>query len=212
MFLPREKKFFGLYEALVEKIIEAVTFLEKLQRDYSNLPQVAQDLNKLEDEADEIVHQIINQLLYDHTRVTEEKGDIRHFAQTMDNIIDFIEKAVNRLYIYRVKSFPGIFSEILPLLKESVQQIKIGVCSLRNIRKNEKVLADCCIRINDLENEADQIHRNWLAKIMTNNYRNLEHFQSFSALKEIIDILEYTVDECEDVANILETFRLKGGS
>ena len=30
------------------------------------------------------------------------------------------------------------------------------------------------------------------------------------ALKEIIDTLEYTVDQCEDVANVLETFQLKG--
>ena len=30
-------------------------------------------------------------------------------------------------------------------------------------------------------------------------------------IKEIVDILEDTMDNCEDVANILETFRLKGG-
>ena len=30
-------------------------------------------------------------------------------------------------------------------------------------------------------------------------------------LKEIVEILEDTMDQCEDVANIMETFRLKGG-
>lgn len=211
-FLPREKKFFDLYEALADKIIEAVNFLDRLEKDYSQLPQIAKDLNDLEDEADTICHQIVFNLHYDHTRVTEEKGDIRFFVHNMDNIIDGIEKAVNRLYIYRIANLPPGFEEFLPLLKEATQQIKTGVRCLRNINKNDKELADSVIKINDLENTADQINRKWLAKIMDGEYQKVEDFKKMMAVKEIIDYLEYTMDQCEDVANVLETFRLKGGS
>ena len=210
MFLPKGKKFFDLYEKLAEKITQAVSFLEKLDKNYLALPQITQELNKLEDEADEIVHQVVEDLLYDHTRVTEEKGDIRFFVHNMDNVIDSIEKAVNRLYIYRVKNLPQAFSDFLPFLKEAARQIEMGVKALRNIRKNDKILADCCVKINDLEDEADEINRKWLAKIVGNNYADVDDFKKTLAIKEIIDLLEYAMDQCEDVANILETFRLKG--
>ena len=210
MFLPRAKKFFDLYEKLAEKIVQSVAFLESLVKDYSTLPQVAQKLNYLEDEADKIVHQVVEELLYDPTRVTEEKGDIRFFVHNMDNVIDSIEKAVNRLYIYRIKNLPQPLTEFLPFLKEAVNQIEIGVKSLRNIRKNDKILADCCIRINDLEDEADEINRKWLAEIVGTNFSNVEDFKKTLAVKEIVELLEYAMDQCEDVANILETFRLKG--
>jgi len=210
MFLPKEKNFFDLYEKLAEKIKESVEYLEQLTKDYSTLPQVAQKLNNLEDEADSIVHQIVEELLYDHTRVTEEKGDIRFLVHNMDNVIDSIEKAVNRLYIYRVKNIPQALYDFLPYLKEAAKQIEIGVKSLRNIRKNDKILAECCVRINDLEDEADEINRKWLAKIVGTNFSSIEDFKKTLAIKEIIDLLEYAMDQCEDVANILETFRLKG--
>ncbi len=210
MFLPKEKNFFDLYEKLAEKIKESVEYLEQLTKDYSTLPQVAQKLNNLEDEADSIVHQIVEELLYDHTRVTEEKGDIRFLVHNMDNVIDSIEKAVNRLYIYRVKNIPQALYDFLPYLKEAANQIEIGVKSLRNIRKNDKILAECCVRINDLEDEADEINRKWLAKIVGTNFSSVEDFKKTLAIKEIIDLLEYAMDQCEDVANILETFRLKG--
>jgi len=195
---------------LAEKIKESVEYLEQLTKDYSTLPQVAQKLNNLEDEADSIVHQIVEELLYDHTRVTEEKGDIRFLVHNMDNVIDSIEKAVNRLYIYRVKNIPQALYDFLPYLKEAANQIEIGVKSLRNIRKNDKILAECCVRINDLEDEADEINRKWLAKIVGTNFSSIEDFKKTLAIKEIIDLLEYAMDQCEDVANILETFRLKG--
>lgn len=210
-FLPKEKKFFDLYEALAEKIIQAVRYLEQLKENYGQLPQIAENLKRLEDEADAICHQIVSQLHYDHTRVTEEKGDIRFFVHNMDNIVDGIEKAVNRLYIYRVDSLPSVFGEFLPLLKEATQQIKIAVVNcLKNLSKNDQVLADCCIKINDLENKADKVNREWLAKIINGEYPEAKDFKRVIAIKEIVDLLEYTMDQCEDVANVLETFRLKG--
>ncbi len=210
MFLPREKNFFDLYEKLAEKIIEGVELLEEITRNYSKLPEAAKNLNKLENEADEIVHQVIENLYYDHTRVTEEKGDIRFLVHNMDNVIDAIEKAVNRLNIYRIKDLPPTLPKFVPYLKKAAGEIKRGVKALRNIRKNDAILADCCVKINDMENEADRVHREWLSKIVGESTSDIEDFKETLAIKEIIEALEYAMDQCEDVANILETFRLKG--
>lgn len=210
MFLPKEKKFFDLYEALANKIIEAVDFLEELGKDYNQLPRITKKLDDLENEADEIVHKIINELLYDHTRVTEEKGDIRFFVHNMDNVIDGIQKAVNRLTLYNIKTFPPVIAEFTDILKETAQEIEKAIICLRNLNKNHCSVTKHCIRINDLENEGDRVNRKWLQEIMLQPIKTPDDVRRVMALKEIIDTLEYTIDQCEDVANVLETFQLKG--
>lgn len=210
MFLPREKKFFNLYEDLARKIKESVGLLEMLEKDYSQLTQLTIKLDIIENEADEIVHKIMNDLLYDHTRVTEEKGDIRFFAHNMDNVIDGIQKAVNRLSLYNIKDLPPVIKEFTAILKETAEEIEKGIRYLRVLHKNGKDLIICCIRINELENQGDKVNRKWLQKIMMQPIKTANDVRYVIALKEIIDILEYALDQCEDVANVLETFHLKG--
>ncbi len=210
MFLPKEKKFFHLYNDLADKIVESALLLEALGEDYSHLQEIAKKLDKVESQADKIVHKIMNDLLYDHTRVTEEKGDIKFFAHNMDNVIDSIEKAVNRLCVYKIDFFPKGVAEFVPILKQSAKEIKKAVECLPNMRKNQEKLAKYCVKINQLENKADQVNRKWLEAVLSQPVKNANDMRQIIALKEIIDMLEYAMDQCEDVANILETFRLKG--
>ena len=131
--LPKEKKFFDLYEAMADKIIESVELLEKLEKDYSELPKIARELDILENEADEIVHSVIRDLLYDHTRVTEEKGDIKFLIYNMDNIVDCIDKTASRLLIYQIKNIPQAAIDFAVYLKQAAQEIKTGIGCLREI-------------------------------------------------------------------------------
>jgi uncharacterized protein Yka (UPF0111/DUF47 family) len=225
VFLPHDKKFFDLFEDLADKAVETAQLLVDLGADYrsseplslnsdsrsSSLLQIREQLNVLEEEGDTIVHQIIQGLFYDHTRVTEEKGDVRYFAHNLDNVIDGVEKAVARLAFTPRPTIPEPVSEFAPIILETTKEIKNAVCCLRDIRHSEIPLEECCIRINELENEADKLNRKWLKILMTTPTDDPNEVLTRLLLKEIVDILEDTMDNCEDVANILETFRLKGG-
>ena len=225
MFLPHDRKFFDLFEDLADKAVEASQLLVDLGTEYrsstpfslssdsrsSNLSQVREKLKVLEDEGDSVVHQIIQNLFYDHTRVTEEKGDIRYFAHNLDNVIDGAEKAVARLAFTQRPSIPESVSEFAPIILEASLEIRKAVGCLRDIKHEEVTLEECCIRINELENEADTTNRKWLKILMTTPTESPNEVLERMLLKEIVDILEDTMDQCEDVANILETFRLKGG-
>jgi hypothetical protein len=212
-FLPKEKKFFDLFEALAEKAMEAAHLLKELEQDYSNakVVQISEELGVLEDAADDVVHQIITGLFYDHTRVTEEKGDIRYFAHNLDNVVDGVDKAVNRLTFARTETLPQAVKEFSAVIMEAAEEIEKGVICLRDMKREEKTLARCCIYINELEEKADKLNRKWLKKLLTVPPKDFEQMLNVYVLKEIIDILEDTMDQCEDVANILDTFRVKGG-
>lgn len=211
VFLPRENKFFDLFEELADKAVEAADLLVDLGTKYSVLPQISEQLRMLEEEADSIVHQIIQGLYYDHTRVTEEKGDIRYFAHNLDNVIDGIEKAVVRLSFAQRQEVPESVIEFSPIIKEASEEIRTAVRCLRDLKCEEKTLETSCIRINELENDADKINRKRLRILMTTPVKDPNELLDRLLLKEIVEILEDTMDQCEDVANIMETFRLKGG-
>ena len=215
VFLPHDKKFFELFEALAGKAVDAARLLVELSNDYSMLSEVSIRLGILEEEADSIVHAIIEELFFDHTRVTEEKGDIRYFAHNLDNVIDGIEKAVSRLTFTQAPTStptpPEPVVEFAPVIMEASEEICAAVRCLRDMRCEEGSLEAHCIRINELENEADEINRRWLRKLMTTPTKSSDEVLERLLLKEIVEILEDTMDQCEDVANILETFRLKGG-
>lgn len=225
VFLPHDKKFFDLFEGLADKTVEAAQLLVDLGNDSrssafvslspdsrsSSLSQISEKLEILEEEGDMLVHQIIQGLFYDHTRVTEEKGDIRYFTHNLDNVIDCVEKAVARLAFTKKPTTPEPVIEFAPVILETTLEIRKAVGYLRDIRHNELTLEECCIRINELENEADKLNRKWLRILMTTPVDYPNEVLDRMLLKEIVDILEDTMDNCEDVANILETFRLKGG-
>ena len=225
LFLPHTKKFFDLFEELADKAVEASQLLVDLGAEYrsstpfllspdyrsSSLLQIRERLKILEEEADSVVHQIVQELFYDHTRVTEEKGDIRYFAHNLDNVIDGVEKAVTRLAFTQRPTIPEPVSEFAPIILEATQEIKKAVSCLRAIGRKELIVENCCIRINELENKADKINRKWLKILMTTPVENPNEVLERLLLKEVVEILEDIMDNCEDVANILETFRLKGG-
>lgn len=211
VFLPRENKFFDLFEELADKAVEAADLLVDLGIKYSDLPQISEQLRMLEEDADSIVHQIIQGLYYDHTRVTEEKGDIRYFAHNLDNVIDGIEKAVVRLSFSQKQEVPESVTEFSPIIKEASEEIRTAVHCLRDLKCEENTLEACCIRINELENEADKVNRKRLRILMTTPVEDPNELLDRLLLKEIVEILEDTMDQSEDVANIMETFRLKGG-
>jgi uncharacterized protein Yka (UPF0111/DUF47 family) len=211
VFLPRDKKFFDLFEELADKAVEAAGLLVDLGTNYSALPQISEQLRMLEEDADSIVHQIIQGLYYDHTRVTEEKGDIRYFAHNLDNVIDGVEKAVVRLSFTQRQEAPESVTDFSPIIKEASEEIRTAVKCLRALKCEESILEACCIRINELENEADKVNRKRLRILMTTPVEDPNELLDRLLLKEIVEILEDTMDQCEDVANILETFRLKGG-
>ncbi|MGC9443663.1 MAG: DUF47 domain-containing protein [Candidatus Methanospirareceae archaeon] len=227
VFLPHEKKFFDLFEELADTTVEAAQLMLDLSAEYqpedaatpslnqdsrsSNLMEIREQLKVIEQEGDAIVHHIIQGLFYDHTRVTEEKGDIRYFAHNLDNVIDGVEKAVARLAFSQRPLTPEPVNEFAPIILETANEIKKAVCCLRDIRRSEVTLEESCIRINELENEADKVNRKWLKRLMTTPTESPNEVLERLLIKEIVDILEDTMDNCEDVANILETFRLKGG-
>ena len=83
--------------------------------------------------------------------------------------------------------------------------IEGGVRLLRDLRRHEEILRQC-VRINQLENEADQVMREALGKLFANANANAIDVIKW---KDLYEHLELATDKCEDVANVIETVLVK---
>jgi len=196
---------------LVAKLITSYKFFKSINS--SNIRKVSIQVKEVEEKADTIVHEIYEELLCDHTRVTEEVSDIRYFVKKIDDIIDEIEEVIWRLMAWSQLGYDLVdvriyFDDFLELIGKCVNSINVATeCSSNFLKYNDTIL-ECIKKINEYENKGDVLYRKSLLSIMSKEYQ--EEKQRILLL-EIVKRLERILDNAEDIADMLDTFRLKGG-
>jgi len=202
-FLTRRDKFFDLFEALADKIEEGGKLFEEIVNNYEHSEQKLSKLKEVEHEADTITHDIYHNL--HNTFITPfDREDIYALASKMDTILDLIESAAVRMYLYKIKRLTKEIAELARILNESITQIRKIVYSVRN-KQDAKMILGLCVVINTLENEADQVLRTAMMRLFENEKDPIELIK----LKEIIQTTETATDVCEDVSNVIEGIILK---
>ncbi|CAM5730779.1 hypothetical protein SHIRM173S_10931 [Streptomyces hirsutus] len=130
-----------------------------------------------------------------------DREDIYNLASSLDDIMDFMEEAVDLVVLYKVEELPkGVDQQIEVLVRAA----ELTAEAMPNLRTMDS-LTEYWIEINRLENEADQIHRKLLAHLFSGKYDAIEVLK----LKQIVDVLEEAADAFEHVANTVETIAVK---
>lgn len=203
--IPREEKFFDLFEELAEKIEEGVKFFLAMVEKYDYSAENIARLKQIEHEADIITHTTYEKM--HKTFLTPlDREDIYALVNKMDSVIDMIEAAAMRLHLYKVKDVSEAIIELAKILDKSVNKIKIIVHGMRDM-KNARRILDACVEINTLENDGDVVLRMTIAQLFEQEKDIFELIK----WKEIYERLEEAIDVCEDVSNIAEGIVLKHG-
>jgi len=202
--MPREPKFFDLFEKSVANVAKAAKELADFLEDYTNVPLKVARITELEHEGDAITHQIMEQL--HRTFVTPlDREDIALLTERLDDVLDFIEDAANAMLLYRIEQPTTRAREMAAILVTMTSELVVAVPLLRNRSKMKEIL-EHCVEINRLENEADAIIRHALTELFDNM-----PIADVIKWREIYEHLETAADKGEDVANVLEGVVLKHG-
>ncbi len=203
--IPRDEQFYELFEELADKIQEGgKVFLEILNNYEYSEPKVVK-LKEIEHEADTITHRTYERM--HKTFLTPiDREDIYALVNKMDSVLDMIEAAAVRMYLYKIKKPTDEILAMSKVLEKAVAGIKVIVYGLKD-KKNPKKILETCVEINTLENEGDYILRTAVARLFENEKDAIELIK----LKEICERIEEALDICEDVSNIVEGIVLKHG-
>ena len=202
--VPREPKFFDLFEKSVANVVCATRELATLFEEFDNIPQRVSRITELEHQGDFITHQILEEL--HSTFVTPlDREDIALLADRLDDMLDFMEDAANALQLYRIEKPTKQSQEMATILVKMADQLVEAMPLIRK-RSQMKKIREMCVEINRLENEADHIVRLAMAEL----FDNMETHDLIK-WREIYGHLEDAADKAEDVANVLEGVVLKHG-
>lgn len=201
--LPREQKFFDLFDQVAEKVVLGAEALEEALADYGRLAETCQQVRDLEHQSDELVHETMDRL--NNTFVTPlDREDIVTLAHVLDDVLDYTESSLDRMLLYNIQSPVPLSLEMAKVLVRATQQIRQGVTGLRNFGDIRGIL-DPCVRINELENQGDSLNRQALRDLFNSNYDPV----TIIKWREVYEHLETAIDRCEDVADALESIAVK---
>ena len=199
--LPRQEKFFDLFLSQVELISQASDLLlEGAKAGNSRLAAAAAEIQGLEHQGDEIIHDMFTRL--NRTFITPlDPEDIHALSSSLDDVLDGIEDAAYRMAAYRLEPIPPDVVRLCEIVHSCSKTLKTAFEAL----DQGKALLDHCIEINRLEDDADKLVRGVLRELFQSDMNPI----AFIKLKEVYEVLEDTTDRCEDVADTLQNVVVK---
>jgi predicted phosphate transport protein (TIGR00153 family) len=196
---PRENEFYDLFTRQAEQIVVGAHLLDEAIG-VTDRADVARRMRDAEHAADEITHEVIRRV--NSTFVTPfDREDIYNLAARLDDIVDFMEEAVDLALLYEIGQLPSGVKEQVDVLRQCATLTANAMPRLRTMSD----LSSYWIEINRLENEADRSYRRVLATLFGGDYDALEVLKA----KDVVDSLEAAADAFESVANIVEQIAVK---
>jgi predicted phosphate transport protein (TIGR00153 family) len=196
--LPHDASFFTFFEQQGKKTVEGCRAFLEMVDTANDLERRAEKVKQIEHECDEITHAVVAGL--HKTFITPiDRNDIYRLITKMDDIMDYVEAAADRLALYEIPAMTKEVGELARCLVSSAEHVLGAVSSIRDLKRPNGIL-EHCIEINRLENVADTILRGALARL----FREEKDPIAVIKWKEIYETLESATDRCEDVANIIE--------
>jgi uncharacterized protein len=203
--LPRETSFFDFFERHAALTIQGTKEFEELAKGGGPVGPRAKRIKEIEHETDVITHDCVTAL--HGTFITPiERDDIHRLITRMDDIMDYVEAASERIALYELTEMTPEIRELARVLVKATEKIQEALRGLRDM-KHAKLVQEKCIEINSLENEADAILRIAVARL----FKEEKNPITIIKWKEIYEALEEATDRCEDVANIIEGVILEHG-
>jgi hypothetical protein len=196
--MPREGKFFDLFNAHAERIVEGSRELAAMIGTFSELDAHAQRIDAAERAADKITHECI--ALLHKTFITPfDRDQIHQLINAMDDILDLIQDVAESVALYDLRSVTPEAKQLAEICHMCCDRVRTTVGLLTNVKRSDAILK-CCEEIDRLESDADRVMRSALSKL----FREENDLKQVMKLRVIYDLLESITDRCEDVANIVE--------
>jgi len=198
--IPREEKFFDLFEQQAANIMAAAGVLEELVLDYPNAQAKVQRIRDLEHQGDTLTHEVVKKL--NTTFITPiDREDIYALASRLDDVLDLIDAVADRLVLYRITKPTSGCLDMAKIIVKTAEDTDRAVRCLRTL---SPVYLKHAVEVNRLENAADRLLRDLLAGL----FDGTDPVEIIK-WKEIYETMEAVTDRCEDVVNVIEGIVLK---
>ena len=199
-FRPADASFYDMFVTLAKQLVSGAGLLNEVFTEGADRTALAERMRDAEHSADEATHEIIRRV--NTTFVTPfDREDIYSLASALDDVMDFMEEAVDMVLLYEIDDLPPELAEQVSVIQRCAEVTADSMPRLQSMKN----LDEFWIEINRLENAGDKTYRRILAKLFNGELEALEVMK----LKDVVDSLEAAIDAFESVANVVEQIAVK---
>jgi predicted phosphate transport protein (TIGR00153 family) len=204
-FTPKDKKFFPLFEKAAANATATSKVLVELvnSQSFEKRKELFREIERLEHVGDNITHETFNEL--SAIFITPfDREDIHNLVSAVDDIVDYIHGASKRMELYKVEEMTPAIIHLSELILKGAEELEVAIYELRNL-KNISKIKEATVRINSIENHADDIFDMAIAKLFEVEKNAVEVIK----MKDVLSMLETATDKCETAANVINTILIK---
>jgi predicted phosphate transport protein (TIGR00153 family) len=193
--IPRDIKFFDLFEAGGENVAAAAKALHELVDNYDRLDERVRDIQALEKEGDRIDREI-GRRLEDSFVAPFDREDIHQLSGRLDDVLDFIQAVAESLVIYDVQKPTDDCRELARILADQGIELAAALKRMNKMKGATSHLE----KVHELEHRADGVSRAAIARLFRERMDPLEVIK----WRELYLEMENAIDAAEDAAEAIE--------
>jgi predicted phosphate transport protein (TIGR00153 family) len=198
--IPRDEKFYGLFNEQAANIHSAAKLLVALFENFQDVQKQVSEIKFLEHKGDQLTHALMKKL--NRTFITPfDREDIHALGSALDDVLDLVEAAATRFITYKIKNVTPGAQQLARVILHGTEIIVSAVAQLNHPQN----MLEYCEQLTLLEEEADRIKGECIARLFEESTDPFEVIK----WKEIYEVLEASTDKEEDVADVLEAVVLK---
>lgn len=202
-FNTKEDKFHKMISEAAIIVEDGANILRRSLDDLENIQVSATKIESLEHRADKLVIKVTQEL--NKAFITPiDREDIYSIVMGLEKIIDSINSAIHRFVMFDIKKATLAALKMSDLIVEASAEIVVLMEELKLIGKKNNI-KEKVIKINELEREGDITFRKIVGELFRNEINPIEIIK----WKEVYQILENIMDDCERVANTVEGIVMK---
>lgn len=204
-FIPKEKKFYALFNQAALYCIEASVELNNLfnSKTTEELKATRLKIKAIEKKGDEITTKVFNDL--NNTFITPfDREDIHELANTLDDVIDLMYSVSGKVEFYRLTEFNSYMKDMVAEIQKGCVQIQTAVNGLENFKSTDKTLR-ACKDLHKLETRVDEFFHLGISNLFENEKNAIEVIKQ----KDILLNIEKIANKIEDVSDVVKTILVK---
>ncbi|MFT3963308.1 DUF47 domain-containing protein [Propionivibrio sp.] len=201
-FMPRDGKFFDLFNAHAEQVVLGSKALVGLLTVFNGSDEEAEKqchlVDVAEKTADNITHETMRQL-HKSFITPLDREEIHQLITNLDNILDLTQDAAHTVTLYNIRHITPEAIKLSEIGLQCAERVRTAVSLLTSMDNGGQILK-LCREIDELESAADREMRGAMSRL----FREEPDVRELIKYRAIYELLETVTDRCEDVANILE--------
>ena len=197
-FVPKETKFYPLYQQQAAYIDKAATLLRQMlmETDLDQLEALRKDIKVCETEGDKVLRDFYSQLFA--TVLTPfDRDDVHELAEMMDTFLDRIDDSANIILTRRFLAVDEDLTTMADNIMFAAQNLSNIIVDMPQMLDKRKEINRLCQEIKTLENESDVLYGNYISKLFQQNYSLTEIIKR----KDLVQVLENTTNSVKYISD-----------